>query len=52
MYHFIMNLNRNIFEKDQEQAKTSKLLKIKWIRIKELEKRRLEIIEFIKEIFE
>ena len=47
-----MNLNRNTFKKDHEQTKTSKLLKIKWIRIKELEKRRLEIIEFIKEIFE
>ena len=34
----IMNLNRNTFKKDYDQAKSSKLLKINRIIIKELEK--------------
>ena len=34
----IYNLNRNTFKKDFKQAKTNKLLKIKWIKMKEPEK--------------
>ena len=52
VYNFVMNLNRNISKKDHGQAKTSKLLKIKWIGIKELEKCRLEIIKCHQRVFE
>ena len=32
-----MNLNENTFYKDNQQPRTRKLLKMRWIRIKELE---------------
>ena len=41
-----MNVKRSTIKKDQEQAKASKILKLKLTGIKEFEKGRLEITEF------